>query len=255
MIHIKALTCHKTSTGYPYDLPFFNQTIRFTKPVTFIIGDNGSGKSTLLELIKNNLGLFQIGKPILDLPKVDMSLSYQLKKPKGLYFSSKDFTTYIHELEKEKASAKAYIREVEETYQKRSLLAQSLAKMPHASTLHDIDLLHDRNLNESSHGQAYLSFFKSRIRDNQLLLLDEPETPLSFQNQLALMLLIKEAEQKGNQVIIATNSPILIHYPGAEILLLDGQGIKQITLDEVDYLNDIKSFIQQPERFLKHLFE
>jgi predicted ATPase len=88
-----------------------------------------------------------------------------------------------------------------------------------------------------------------------LLLLDEPETPLSFQNQLALILLIKEAEQKGNQIIIATHSPILIHYPGAEILLLDDQGIKQITLDEVDYLNDIKSFIQEPERFLKHLFE
>lgn len=69
------------------------------------------------------------------------------------------------------------------------------------------------------------------------------------------MLLIKEAVDRGNQVIIATHSPILIHYPDALILKMDEQGMHEINLTDIDYLNDLRSFLNQPERFLKHLFK
>ena len=48
-----------------------------------------------------------------------------------------------------------------------------------------------------SHGEGYLEFFASKLRSNTIYLLDEPETPLSFQDQLTLMSLIHSYVQYG----------------------------------------------------------
>ncbi|WP_156461619.1 AAA family ATPase, partial [Aliiruegeria sabulilitoris] len=41
-------------SGYPYDFPWLDSDafeLRFTTPVTILIGENGTGKSTLVEAI------------------------------------------------------------------------------------------------------------------------------------------------------------------------------------------------------------
>ena len=40
--------------------------------------------------------------------------------------------------------------------------------MPHMSTLNDLNHLYQKDLLSSSHGEAYLDFFKSRLRKNEL---------------------------------------------------------------------------------------
>ena len=127
--------------------------------------------------------------------------------------------------------------------------------MPHGRTLYEIENLHDRNLNESSHGEAYLSFFKSRMRPNQLILLDEPETPLSFQNQLALLYLLKEGVKQGSQFIIATHSPVIMAYPGSTIYELTGAGLIKTSYDKIEQVESLKHFLKDPNSFLRHLFK
>ena len=239
---------------FPFHLSFMNQKIIFCREVTVLIGENGSGKSTLLDLMSRELNLFRIGTPILDLPTMNMDLSYPLTKPKGIYFSSEDFTTYIHEIEREKRSAAVEIERVQIEYKNRSLLAQKLASMPHHRTLSELTNLHDRDLLKSSHGEAYLSFFKSRMRKNQLMLLDEPETPLSFQNQLVLLLLMKEAVKQGCQLIVATHSPIVMSYPNASIFEITKKGLSEKKVEEVENISLMKQFLNHPEAFLHHLF-
>ena len=99
-------------TNFPYNLKIFNQDVYFSSPITILIGENGSGKSTFLELIKDTCSFYQIGKPLNKLIKVKSDLSYGLHKPKGFYFSSEDFTSYIHEKEKKKVQSRASIEEI-----------------------------------------------------------------------------------------------------------------------------------------------
>lgn len=245
----------KDQKGFPFHLPLFNQEILFDTPITLLIGDNGCGKSTFLDILRAKLNLYKIGQKEDHFPYIEFKASYHLHKPKGLYFSSEDFTTYINELEKEKKWSKEAIQEIDETYKNRSEFAKSLAKMPHGRTLHEIEHLHDRNLNESSHGEAYLSFFKSRMRPGQLILLDEPETPLSFQNQLALLYLLKEGVENGSQFIIATHSPVIMAYPHATIYQFTEDGLMKTSYEQIEQVESLKHFLNNPDYFLRHLFK
>lgn len=250
-VHLK----HKGKTGFPFHLPLFNQEIYFDAPITILIGDNGCGKSTFLDILRVKLNLFKIGQKELHYTDIDFKATYHLHKPKGYYFSSEDFTTYINELEREKKWSKEAIKEIDETYKNRSELAKSLAKMPHGRTLHEIEHLHDRNLYESSHGEAYLSFFKSRMRPGQLILLDEPETPLSFQNQLALLYLLKQGVEEGSQFIIATHSPVIMAYPSSSIYQLSEEGLIKTSYERIEQVETLRQFLNNPDYFFRHLFK
>lgn len=257
MIHLKSIEFVRKDdeVGYPYHLPFFNQKITFNRPITILIGDNGCGKSTLLQLIQNKLDLFQVGESFKTKKNVvKANVDYHLSKPKGYYFSSEDFTTYIKEIEKEKAYSYAQIEQVEEEYKSRSNYAKNLAQSTHRKTIHELEALHDRNLQASSHGEAYLSFFKSRIRPNQLLLIDEPETPLSFENQLALLVILKNAIEENTQLIIASHSPVIMAYPGAQILQFNEESLEEVTYEDIEQVQNLKHFLHQPSAYFRHLF-
>lgn len=255
MGHLKQIKFQKDDLqGFPYELPFFDVDIDFNHPITILTGDNGCGKTTLLELIQEQLGLFQIGQPLNPMHHDNAKISFDLKKPKGFYFSSEDFTTYIYELEKEKVFAKQSMKQVEGEYKDKSAFARQQAKGPYAKTIAEIDRLHDRNLLKSSHGESYLSFFKSRLRPNYLILLDEPETPLSFSNQLSLLYLLHQAIEENCQLIIATHSPLIMAYPNANILKIDQEGIQKIQYEDIENVKMMKDFLNHPERYFNHLF-
>ncbi|MFA6801075.1 MAG: AAA family ATPase [Acholeplasmataceae bacterium] len=255
MALIKSIEFNKTQDdiGFPYQLGFFNVPIDLSS-VNIIVGDNGSGKSTLLELLAQKLKLYQIGQPLI-LPKpIDISIKYTLTKPKGFYFSAEDFTSYINQLEKDKAESKQAIKEIEIEYKDRSDYSKLLAKSPHMRTLGEINHLYEKDLLTSSHGESYLSFFKSRIKPGQLFLLDEPETPLSFDNQLALIYIIHEATLQGAQFIIATHSPIISACPKAKIFKLTNQTINETSYDTLESVQLLKDFLNNPDRYFHHLF-
>ena len=87
-----------------------------------------------------------------------------------------------------------------------------------------------------------------------LYLLDEPETPLSLIHQLSLLAIIKEKIDEGCQFIIATHSPMLMAFPGAQIHRLDQNPIGELPWEEVEHVRLMKHFFQNPQRYLQRLF-
>ena len=76
---------------------------------------------------------------------------------------------------------------------------------------------------------------------------------MSPQSQFALLSGIHQLVQDGAQLIIATHSPILMAYPGAEIFLLDDDEIRETEYRETDHYLLTRDFLNHPERMLREL--
>jgi predicted ATPase len=225
---------------FPFNVPSIRSMDKcdFQANVTFFIGDNGAGKSTLLEAIGLSCGYSIVGGRDLTIAKEKddvslssiMRLSWLPKVSNGFYFRAETFDTfanYIDELAKE-----PYIGDQ--------------AYRPYGG----------KSLNERSHGQAFLTFFMNRMGKKGLYLLDEPESALSPQNQLAFMRIIWELERSGQaQFIIATHSPILMSYPNAQILQFTDRTIEHVGYEETEHYNLTRDFLNNRERYFRTLFE
>ena len=61
-------------------------------------------------------------------------------------------------------------------------------------------------------------------------------------------------DQHG-RFIIATHSPILLAYPGATILSFDGGKIYAEAYAALEHVITMKTFLNNPEAYLRHLME
>ncbi|KQX48236.1 MULTISPECIES: AAA family ATPase [unclassified Paenibacillus] len=225
---------------FPYQIPTiqsFNE-YNFESNVTFFIGNNGSGKSTLLEAIGVSCGFSVVGGKDLTISKEKddvslasiMRLSWLPRVKEGFFFRAETFDTFA-----------GYIDELS----KDPYVGQS-AYAPYGG----------KSLNQQSHGQAFLTFLKNRLSGKGLYLLDEPESALSPQNQLAFLRMIWELEQLGQaQFIIATHSPILMAYPNAKILQFSETTIEPIAYEDTDHFTLTRDFLNHRERYFRALFE
>jgi predicted ATPase len=66
---------------------------------------------------------------------------------------------------------------------------------------------------------------------------------------------IHELVRARCQFVIATHSPILLAYPGARIYELSDDGISTVAYDETSAVALTRSFLDGPDRFLRHLLE
>lgn len=249
---------------FPFDLPVIRHLtgIEFRSPVTFFVGDNGSGKSTLLEAIAIASSAVTIGSENLH---SDPTLSAQRqlarflklvwnKKPcNGFFLRAEDFFGFTKRLARERAEMLTALKEIDEKYVGRSTLARTLAKGPLMSSIHEWEQRYGSDLDANSHGESFLQVFQSRFAPNGLYLLDEPETPLSPNGQLALIALLDEMVAKNAQFIIATHSPILMAFPGAEIYSFDSIPINTVPYENVDHVVFTRMFLRDPHQFLRHL--
>ena len=251
--NVKYLTNH-TNTGYPFDLPLFKtlDQLTFKHPVTILVGDNGTGKSTILESIATAGELITIGndlKPPAFGKNITKSikLTWNVKSKVGFYFKANDYIQFIERTKEAKRESREAIEEID------SINLDPMAKMPHARTLYDLKQLYGDGLEFRSHGESFLDFFRTRFKANGLYILDEPEAPLSPINQLALISLMKDAIEEGAQFIIATHSPILMAFPGAEIYSLEMDNISTVSYVELEHVILTRDFLNNPNSFLRHL--
>lgn len=223
----------RVATGeHPFDLPLLagGLDIRFTAPVTFLVGENGSGKSTLLEAFAWMAGFSgRGGNRTNEYSESDdgqrlgraLQLTWSQKVTTGFFLRAETFFNFATYLEDVGSTFRAY---------------------------------GGRSLHGQSHGEAFLSLFTHRFEDG-LYLLDEPEAALSPQRQLAFLRIIHQlASAKVAQFIIATHSPILLAFPGATVLSLDGGTIKEVDYRDTDHFRVTREFLQSPERYFKYLF-
>lgn len=225
---------YPTKKYYPFNLMTFHQSqsIEFSSPVTFFIGENGTGKSTLLEAMAHKCGIHiwksvQARRVVMNPYEEDLykyiSVEWNNGSVPGSFFSSAifgDFTRYVDEWA-------ASDRTVLKYFGGKSLMTQS-------------------------HGQSLMSFFKARYRIKGLYLLDEPETALSPKSQLELLRVIGDMSDAGHaQFIIATHSPILLACPKAKIYSFNHIPLKQVDYEETEYYRIYKDFMEDREKFLK----
>jgi predicted ATPase len=116
-----------------------------------------------------------------------------------------------------------------------------------------LEARYGENPDGRSHGEVFLGLLASRIRPRGLYLLDEPEAPLSPRGILQLIALLRDRVAQDCQFIIATHSPILMAFPGAEIHLFGADRITVTPYAEVEHVYLTKSFLNSPQQFLKHL--
>lgn len=217
---------------FPFTIPAIaNLNLRFKNAVTFLVGENGSGKSTILEAIADKVGFNAMGgtKHHHFKEEYESELAQHivlLRNPKlpvsqGFFFRAESFFNLSEYIDKNGN---------ENFWGGRKLLGQS-------------------------HGESFLSVFNTQFREG-LFLLDEPEAALSPQRQLSLLSIINSMEkEQRSQLIIATHSPILLAYPGADIFSLDETGIAKVKYKETEHYQITKAFLDNPDEYFRILFE
>jgi predicted ATPase len=224
--------------AYPFALPVVRRLERlaFEKQVTFLVGENGTGKSTLLEGIATAWGFNPEGGTLnfsFDTRASHSSLYEYLRiakgvrRPKDGFFlraeSYYNVATYIDELDEEPGGGM-----IKNSYGGKSL-------------------------HEQSHGESFFSTFVHRFGGQGIYILDEPEAALSPLRQMSLLVRMHELVEQNSQFIIATHSPILMSYPGAEILLLEGGSIRPVLLEDTDHYTVTRAFMTDRQKMLREL--
>ncbi len=196
---------------------------------TVFVGENGSGKSTLVEAI---------------------ALAYGLS-PEGGSTGARHTTRISESL---LADHLQLIRNAGATRQGYFLRAETMHGFFTYLEQNPSMSRQDIAFHEMSHGESFLELAVDRFRGRGLWVLDEPESALSFAGCLSLLSVLKALLAEGNsQVILSTHSPVLAALPGAQILEVGAWGLRRKEWDELELVSNWKSFMDGPERYLRHL--
>lgn len=225
-MYITALRYDSTSTldSYATQLPVTHHLKRLGRwelrsPITIIVGENGSGKSTLIEAIAMSMGVnaeggtkkrmnFSYAGTESDLHNA-LVISRAHNPPNVVFLRAETFFNYASE--------------------------------------HDRTVIMEAPLHPKSHGEAVTSFLSRNLRKPALFLFDEPEAGLSPVRQITLIADIHRAAQQGAQFIIATHSALLPAIPGAHIIEISTEAIRECTFDECLPVRDTLAFLADAE--------
>jgi predicted ATPase len=222
-----------TRRCYPFNIPSLCGAgeLVFTSPVVFFVGENGSGKSTLLEAITRKCGVHvwtKLKRHIAHKNPYEtrladyISVTWSNGHVPGSLFSAETFRDFAD-----------FIDDV-------SLCDPGRLKY-HGGQI----------LNTLSHGQAILSYFRTRYQRKGIYFLDEPESALSPSKQIEFLRLLRQFEAQGQaQFIIATHSPILLAYPGAQIFNFDPPTVEEVSYEETTHYQIYKEFFTDRTLFL-----
>jgi len=209
--------------------------LKFTKNVTFFVGENGTGKSTLLESIAVAYGFnpeggtknfnFETRSTHSDLHGAIRVIKGVLKAKSNFFLRAESFYNVASKIED-------YRDDDYETYYKR---------------------YGGKSLHDQSHGESFLALIQSQFTEKGLYILDEPEAALSPQRQLTLLILIHDLAQRGAQFFIATHSPILLGMPEASILSFDNGKISEVKYEDTESYKITELFINNKESLLNNL--
>lgn len=200
-------------------------------PATVIVGENGSGKSTLLEALAHAWR------------------SYALTGAQVTHWSppaadeDADLGRHLHLLgDRPAPQGGCFLR------------AEAMHGLFSAVDTAGLDRqAFGGALNAQSHGESFLAFLDSRTTERGLFLLDEPEAALSFSSCLRLLGLLELLIGAGNQVVLATHSPVLAALPSARILEFGEHGISSTSWSELELVQHWQAFLTGPQRYLRYL--
>ena len=212
-------------------------SLKLDSNVTFFVGENGTGKSTLLEAIAVAFGFNAEGGTV------------------NFNFSTNDTHSPLYKsirLIKRGFAEDGFFLRAESLYNVATNMDE-LDKLPAFSA--PISASYGGSLHKKSHGESFLSIVQNRFFGNGLYILDEPEAALSPMKLLTLMAEMQDLIEKDSQFIIATHSPILMAFPGAQIYSFSNDGISEVAYRETEHYKTTKAFLDDPERMLHYLLK
>lgn len=219
--------------AYPFCIPLFRDRsfeFAFEKPITIIVGENGTGKSTLLEAIAALANFDEAGggsgyRLVDHSNAIDVSgtvlapalrASWLPRMTSGWFFKAETFFSVA-----------------------RGLDEAAAGNGPPPDFL------------SHSHGEGFLRFFEERCRRQGIYIFDEPESALSPSRQVEFMKLMRRMEESNLcQVVIATHSPMLMAYPGAQLLEITKYGVEPAVLELIPHYRLMREFFSDPSGFL-----
>jgi predicted ATPase len=223
--------------AYPYSIPALRdlERLELDPAVTFLAGENGSGKSTLVEAIAIAAGMNPEGGS------------------RNFNFATRASHSPLHE-------ALRIVRGTLRPSTSYFLRAESFFNV--ASAVDELDAGDGEllaayggvSLHEQSHGESFLALVNNRFGGMGLYVLDEPEAALSVRGCLALLARMRDLAEDGSQFLIATHSPLLLGYPDARIYALTEMGTEQVAYEDTEQYQLTRSFLEDRERFFRHLF-
>jgi predicted ATPase len=219
--------------SYPFAIPAIRELheLQLHPQITLLAGENGSGKSTLIEAIAVAAGFNPEGGS------------------RHMNVSTRESHSSLHDhlrlVRGTRTPTTGYFLRAESFFN----VATYIEDIPEAVDSHGGHSLH-----EQSHGESFISLVNSRFGSNGLYMLDEPEAALSVRGNLALMRRMHDLVNDGSQFIVATHSPILLGFPGARIFVLSEDGLHETSYEGTEPYQLTRSFLEDPQRFLQHLF-
>ena len=217
-------------TGWPMTLQpvrqLFDEGVELG-PLTILIGENGSGKSTIVEAIALAFGMSHEGGS----------------------------TGAMHSPRPTESPLWSALRLSRDTGSSRwGFFLRAETMHGYYTYLEQNPGARDAAFHEMSHGESFLEVLESRFAGPGLYLLDEPESALSFSGCLALVGLLHDVASRGNaQAIVATHSPMVAAVPGATIFEVGDWGLRETAWEELSLVDHWRSFLDQPQRYLRHI--
>jgi predicted ATPase len=219
--------------AWPASIPAVRQLLddglQLHPGITFLVGENGSGKSTILEGI---------------------ALAYGMSAEGG------------------STSARHVTRPTESPLSQwldlqRGVGASRWGFFLRAETMHSFYTYLEANpsmrgepsFHEMSHGESFLAILDTRFDAPAFYCLDEPEAALSFTSTLTLIATLQRIADGGGQILCATHSPVLAAIPGAHIIEVGPWGMRSSEWDDLVLVRQWKSYLDSPQRYLRHLLD
>lgn len=219
---------------YPFSIPAIRslREMEFKSDVTFITGENGSGKSTLIEAIAVKAGFNAEGGT--------RNFNFSTRETHSDLYKELSITRGVHR-EKD-----GFFMRAESFYN----VATEIDKLS--------DGIHQwyggKSLHVQSHGESFLSVFLHRLRGDGLYIFDEPEAALSVKSMLTMMVRMRDLIRRNSQFIIATHSPVLLAFPGADIRVITENGWESVPFEQTEQYKITRYILSNHQLFFEGLF-
>jgi len=252
--------------NFPFNLPMFKGGLRlgFGTPVAFFAGENGAGKSTLLEVLALRCALPTLGASeteldaslqSLRLASDQLQLKWRRRATRGFFARAEDFFGFQKRMNQTRRELElqieSYQGELGANREENQGIERAIGFL--RGQIHELESRYGGDADARSHSEAFLNAFQSRIGAPGLYLLDEPEAALSPLRQMAFLKLVKDAAEAGSQFIIATHSPLLLRWDGAQIFDFDQIPPQHCEWEELSSVRLWRAFWSAPDSFLRRL--